>query len=181
VNSSEPETNPNPATASSGSTGSNANGGSAAAATGEATAPGSNGGSSTMTGGNATAGTRNLGAVNSNDNSSSSNKAASAGDTSPAGSNSAADQPGLTPTEARQFIGQDVVNTDGQSLGTLQDIITGEDGKPEAVLRYGGFLGLFQSRAAIPWSEARPQVKGNHLVFPLTAQQIDQAPRYASE
>ena len=86
----------------------------------------------------------------------------------------------IAPEAARKYIGQSVQDADGQSLGSLQDITKGQDGQTIAVIAYGGFLGLFQSHAAIPWKQAKPHLVGPQLVFDMTPSQVQEAPRYAA-
>jgi hypothetical protein len=77
-------------------------------------------------------------------------------------------------TEVQKYVGQEVLGPDGKSLGTLASVNPGAEGQPpQAIIRHGGFLGLFQSNTAVPLTAAKPSVKDGHLVFALTPNQLD--------
>lgn len=140
------------------------------------TQPGGTSGSPASSGGTAS-GTSNAGAAAAASSARPQTQAASTG----AGASSSSANNSLAPEAARKYIGQSVQDADGQSLGSLQNITEGPDGQTIAVLAYGGFLGLFQSHAAIPWTQAKPHLNGPQLVFDMTPNEIQKAPRYASK
>lgn len=57
---------------------------------------------------------------------------------------------------ASKVIGSSVVNEAGDSVGTADDIIIGEDGKtPFVVLSVGGFLGIATKLVVLPYQQRK--------------------------
>ena len=93
----------------------------------------------------------------------------------PAGNASAPGAPELRVEEVRAFIGKDVLGPSGNVLGTLENVTTNADGRPEKlVVSRGGFLGLFQSQHTVDWAAAKPRIQDGKLVFALTPQDLTQ-------
>jgi hypothetical protein len=55
--------------------------------------------------------------------------------------------------EAGTILGRDVVDSGGQDVGPLVDVLVGNDGHPiAAVIDVGGFFGVGERRVAVAWS-----------------------------
>ena len=66
---------------------------------------------------------------------------------------------------ASKVIGSSVVNEANDTVGRVDDIIIGDDGKsPYAVLSVGGFLGMGNKLVALPYEQLK--TKDNKLVMP---------------
>lgn len=66
---------------------------------------------------------------------------------------------------ASKVIGSSVVNEANDTVGKIDDIIIGDDGKsPYAVLSVGGFLGMGNKLVALPYEQLK--TKDNKIVMP---------------
>jgi sporulation protein YlmC with PRC-barrel domain len=54
-----------------------------------------------------------------------------------------------------KLLGQSVVNDKDQKIGSLDDIVVGDDHSLYAVLQVGGFLGLGSHRVAVPYDSLK--------------------------
>jgi PRC-barrel domain len=60
-----------------------------------------------------------------------------------------------------QIIGSTVYNDSDERIGTVDDLIVGQDGRlSEAVLSVGGFLGIGTKLVAVPYGELRFEPRG---------------------
>jgi uncharacterized protein (TIGR02271 family) len=76
-------------------------------------------------------------------------------------------------TEAYEWRGRDVVDSDGDKIGTLEEVyLDSESGRPEWAAVHTGFLGMKQS--FVPLVEAEP-ARGN-VVVPYSKDQVKDAP-----
>jgi sporulation protein YlmC with PRC-barrel domain len=76
--------------------------------------------------------------------------------------------------------GTEVRNTDGETLGTIENIMID---KPTgrvayAVMSFGGFLGLGKGRHALPWAMLRYDTDLGGYVVNLDKHQLEGAPAY---
>jgi hypothetical protein len=65
-------------------------------------------------------------------------------------------------------------SSDGQKLGSVQNVSTGPDGKTVIFLRTGGFLGFGARIVAVP--EARFTRSGDFIQLGMTAQEVSELP-----
>jgi len=66
---------------------------------------------------------------------------------------------------ASKVIGSSVVNEAGDTVGKVDDIIVGQDGKaPFVVLSVGGFLGIGDKLVVLPYEQLR--TSGKKIVLP---------------
>ena len=80
------------------------------------------------------------------------------------------------PMSASDLIGSDVYGPDNNSIGEIEDIIVSKGTKPSfALISYGGFLGLGESRAAVPLEKLRIS-EDNYVFAEMTAEQLQKAP-----
>jgi len=77
--------------------------------------------------------------------------------------------------------GTTVYNGAGDKLGSIDNLmIEKQSGHVRyAALEFGGFLGIGTDRYPIPWSMLKYDTKLDGYVVPLTAEQLEKAPRYA--
>jgi len=88
--------------------------------------------------------------------------------------------PGPQIMTADTLTGDDVVNSSGEDLGEIKDImIDVESGRiAYAVLSFGGFLGLGDKLFAIPWSSLRLDPAGKQFVLDVDKKQLENAPGF---
>jgi hypothetical protein len=83
---------------------------------------------------------------------------------------------------AEKVQGTPVYNTQGESLGELEDVmIDKRSGKiAYAVMSFGGFLGVGNDYHPLPWNTLKYDTRQGGYVVGLTKQQLEGAPRFAS-
>ena len=97
----------------------------------------------------------------------------------PAGGIIAAQRDGQALTS--DLVGSKVASASGETLGKVEDLIVGRDGKVEgAVLSVGGFLGIGDKEVAVPWNAVTPRGPDEPLVVAMTKAQLEAAPEFAT-
>jgi sporulation protein YlmC with PRC-barrel domain len=90
------------------------------------------------------------------------------------------DGPGPRVMGAATLTGDDVVNRQGEKLGTIEEIMldvpTGRIAY--AVLSSGGFLGIGDKLFAIPWSSLTLDPENKCFVLDIAKQRLEQAPGF---
>ncbi len=79
------------------------------------------------------------------------------------------------------YIGQPIVNSSGQKIGDVNDILFDRTGKiTTVVIGVGGFLGLGEKRVALPFSAITySEIDGKRqIMVPLTKEALQAAPEY---
>lgn len=80
---------------------------------------------------------------------------------------------------ADDLIGADVRGADGSSIGSVDDIVLGQDlASSYIVVTYGGFLGMGQDVSAIPMHVVRVSPEGDAVYVNLTEENLEQAPSF---
>jgi sporulation protein YlmC with PRC-barrel domain len=83
----------------------------------------------------------------------------------------------LLESEARRYVGESVINPDGNELGVIQDVVVGPNGVVQGVVvDVGSLLGLPEHRVAIDWSEIVVSAD-DRLVIGLSPDEIQQLPQ----
>jgi sporulation protein YlmC with PRC-barrel domain len=86
------------------------------------------------------------------------------------------------PNELRAdwIVGANVTSTQGETIGSIQDIILdGDEGDvTAAVVSVGGFLGFGAKNIAVDWNELQIDWDGNEITLNLTREQADEAEEY---
>jgi len=79
--------------------------------------------------------------------------------------------------------GTSVYNPNGDKLGEIDDLIIDKRSGTVryAALEFGGFLGMGTDRYPLPWSMLTYDTKLDGYVVPLTKDQLDNAPHYATD
>lgn len=81
---------------------------------------------------------------------------------------------------ARTLIGDDVVNSDGEDLGKLKeimiDIVSGR--VAYAVLSLGGFFGMGDKLFAIPWEALDVDEENERIVLDVGRDRLENAPGF---
>ncbi len=82
---------------------------------------------------------------------------------------------------ASRVIGTDVYNTQGERIGTIQDVMLEKEsnGIMFAVIGFGGFLGIGEKYHAIPWSTLDYEKSRAGYVVPFTKEQLQAAPAHS--
>ncbi len=82
---------------------------------------------------------------------------------------------------ASKVIGTAVYNSEGNHIGTIEDVMLDKlsNGIMFAVIGFGGFLGIGEKFHAIPWSLLDYQEARGGYVVPFTKDQLTTAPAYS--
>lgn len=66
----------------------------------------------------------------------------------------------------------EVVGTTGDEIGSIEDVILGQDGRVLAVIaEVGGFWDMFDTHVSVPWDEL--EVVGEQVVLPVTEENVE--------
>jgi sporulation protein YlmC with PRC-barrel domain len=79
---------------------------------------------------------------------------------------------------ASRVIGTSIFNTEGRSIGTVEDVVLDKTSNSImfAVIGFGGFLGIGEKFHAIPWSQLNYDENQGGYVVPFTKEQLEAAP-----
>ncbi|MBX3577978.1 MAG: PRC-barrel domain-containing protein [Rhizobiaceae bacterium] len=82
---------------------------------------------------------------------------------------------------ASRVIGTAVYNTQGESIGTIEDVMLDKtsNGIMFAVIGFGGFLGIGEKYHAVPWSVLDYQEDRGGYVVPFSKDQLKAAPAHS--
>jgi len=84
----------------------------------------------------------------------------------------------MQPKRASKLIGSEVRGTDGDRIGTLQDVILDQNGQvTHGIVAHGGTLGLGQSLTPVPWGHLSASMQGDAIV--LDEKRLENAPKFA--
>jgi sporulation protein YlmC with PRC-barrel domain len=83
-----------------------------------------------------------------------------------------------TAIKASRVIGTDVFNTEGNHIGTIEDVILDKTSNNImfAVIGFGGFLGIGEKYHAVPWASLDYDPAHSGYVVPFTREQLEAAP-----
>ena len=89
---------------------------------------------------------------------------------------------GATDMRADKLIGTSVYNTEGQSVGSVQDIVFDKDGKiVGVVLKVGGILGIGGKSVGIKWTEVQVMPQQDTVKVNYTEDQLKVAPDFKTQ
>ena len=82
--------------------------------------------------------------------------------------------------QASRVIGTEVYNTEGEHIGTIEDVMLEKTNNSImfAVIGFGGFLGIGEKYHAIPWSALDYEKNQEGYVVPFTREQLEAAPTH---
>ncbi len=84
--------------------------------------------------------------------------------------------------QASKIIDKDVVNSQGEELGEVKDLIFSQNGEiSHLVISRDGVLGLGGELVPIPWSMAQANFQDDKLVLNLDRAKLDNAPSFKSD
>lgn len=80
--------------------------------------------------------------------------------------------------QASRVIGTNVYNTEGQHIGSIEDVMLEKTSNNimYAVIGFGGFLGIGEKYHAIPWSALDYEKDQGGYVVPFSREQLEAAP-----
>lgn len=79
--------------------------------------------------------------------------------------------------------GTNVYNATGEKLGSIDDLVIDKRSGlvRYAALEFGGFLGMGTDRYPVPWPMLKYDTSKDGYVVPLSAGQLEKAPRYSRD
>lgn len=82
---------------------------------------------------------------------------------------------------ASRVIGTAVYNTEGQKIGTIEDVMLDKlsNSIMFAVIGFGGFLGIGEKFHAVPWSSLDYEKTEGGYVVPFSKEVLEKAPAYS--
>ena len=80
------------------------------------------------------------------------------------------------------LMGQKVVDQNGQELGSVDNMVVGDNGQVQyIILSRGGVLGVGGTLVPIPWDAANLRTQGDQLVASISKQKLDSAPTFSGD
>jgi sporulation protein YlmC with PRC-barrel domain len=84
--------------------------------------------------------------------------------------------------DVSSWIGKDVMNTQDEKLGTISDFVWDSDGKLSfAVVSHGGFLGVFDTKVAVPYSALTYDKDKQYFTSDISKDRFANAPEFKDE
>jgi sporulation protein YlmC with PRC-barrel domain len=81
--------------------------------------------------------------------------------------------------EVKEFLGKSVVDTKGEKLGDLQNIIIDQSGRLKyAIISTGGFLRMGREEIAVPWSMVQLSPEKDRLMVQVDKEKFKNAPTF---
>src|SRR5690606_23965922 len=81
--------------------------------------------------------------------------------------------------DSRELIGRNIVNAQNDTVGEIEAVAMGADGKVRNVIvGVGGFLGMGERLVAIDWNQLQIQDGGKRVVLNTTKDQLKAMPEY---
>jgi hypothetical protein len=84
---------------------------------------------------------------------------------------------------AKELLSENVVNAANESIGDINDVLIGHDGKVAAVIvGVGGFLGMGEKDVALPYDQLTFSKDGNNNLIvgtSATKESLEDAPEYS--
>jgi len=105
------------------------------------------------------------------------------------GTGTVPEQPGTAPEKvltegarATQLLGKVVINTKGEQLGRVHDLILSKDGCMEyIILGHGGLLGIGDRLVPIPWKSVQTGAKSDVLIVSADKDSLEKAPSFETK
>jgi len=86
-----------------------------------------------------------------------------------------------TMIQAENLIGASVAGGDGESVGTVRDLLLDAEGNLQGVvISSGGFLGIGEKRVGVSWDPGTMRLEGDSLQTALTQEEIKNAPEFGA-
>ena len=84
--------------------------------------------------------------------------------------------------KSSDIVGQKVVSQNGEDLGSIDNLVIGDDGQVQyVILAKGGVLGVGAEYVPIPWQAANLRMHEDKLTASIDKQQLDNAPSFEGE
>jgi len=84
--------------------------------------------------------------------------------------------------ETSAFVGTDVKNMEGETLGTVKDFVWDSEGNPSfAIVSHGGFLGFYEKKVAIPYSALTYDKDRDYYTCAISKDRFASAPKIEGE
>ena len=81
--------------------------------------------------------------------------------------------------DAQKLIGRNIQNTQNETIGEVESVMLGADGKAESVIvGVGGFLGAGKKDVALKWSDLTVTENGNKVTVAMSKEQLEQLPEF---
>lgn len=92
---------------------------------------------------------------------------------------------GTAEVDAKDIVGRDVVGLDGESVGTVDEVVYDAQGQvSKIILEVGGILGIGAKTVAVDRTQIQGDLRGTEdqpLTISMTEEQLENAPAYDAE
>lgn len=79
---------------------------------------------------------------------------------------------------AQDVVGNEVLNSQGEEIGEVEDVVVDQNQTAHAVISVGGFLGLGDKEVAVPMDRLTPAQDGGGATTDLTEEELEGLPAY---
>jgi hypothetical protein len=87
--------------------------------------------------------------------------------------------PAIAAIPRDQLVGADVVDAAGQSLGSVDDVVTGQgDDQMYVIVGFGGFLGIGENQVAVPAERFEVGAENQLILSDLSSDEMKNLPEY---
>jgi sporulation protein YlmC with PRC-barrel domain len=84
------------------------------------------------------------------------------------------------PIDTSELEGKDILDPQGEKIGTIDSVIIGRGGEVDyVILSHGGFLGVGENLVPIPWQALQPAAEEDSYMVNINKDQIENAPKYS--
>ena len=81
--------------------------------------------------------------------------------------------------DSKTLIDQDIVNANGDKVGTVESVVIDKKGDVKYVIAgVGGFLGMGEKHVALKWDDLNVTQQGDHVTANVTKEQLQALPDY---
>jgi sporulation protein YlmC with PRC-barrel domain len=82
-----------------------------------------------------------------------------------------------------KLMGKNVKGPQGEDLGSIEDVIVGQDGRIQHIIvSHGGVMGIGARKSAIPWEAAQLRVEGDDQVMTsISKERLENAPSFTGD
>lgn len=87
----------------------------------------------------------------------------------------------LAAMNPEDLVGGEVLNSEGEAIGEVEDVVADRDQVPHAVVSVGGFLGLGEKEVVVPMDRLTSGHEGQGLTTDLTQDELEGLPAYEEE
>jgi sporulation protein YlmC with PRC-barrel domain len=81
-----------------------------------------------------------------------------------------------------ELMGKNVKDPQGEDLGSIEDVIVGQDGRIQhIIISHSGVMGIGARKSPIPWEAAQLRIEGDQVMAKVTKDRLENAPSFTGD